>query len=144
LDTESPEVDNYDAQSPIYGEFGTFGGNSDRDSDGNMDDDDEEEDDEHVIDDDVFNAVVSCCRSDFLSLPNNIVVVVIFSFLIPYALSSPFSSSLPPQLRRAMRTESTSCRRIENKAETDFSSYNTALCSQRRRCAQSNCVSNAL
>jgi len=61
-----------------------------------MDDDDYENDDGHVIDGDVFNAVVSCCRSGSLSLPNNVVAVVIFSFFIPYALSSSafsFSSS---------------------------------------------------
>jgi hypothetical protein len=48
-----------DARCLISDDYGTFGGNSDRDSDGNMDDDDAaEDDDEHVIDDDVFNAVV--------------------------------------------------------------------------------------
>ena len=39
LAAETPEVYNSDAQSPIYGCFddiGTFGGNNDRDSDGNM------------------------------------------------------------------------------------------------------------
>jgi hypothetical protein len=65
LAAESPEVYNSDAQSPIYDDYGTFGGNSDRDSDGNMDDDDDEDYGEHLIDDDVFNAVVSCCRSLF-------------------------------------------------------------------------------
>eukprot|EP00613_Pedinella_sp_CCMP2098_P069078 CAMPEP_0171902950 /NCGR_PEP_ID=MMETSP0993-20121228/2302_1 /TAXON_ID=483369 /ORGANISM="non described non described, Strain CCMP2098" /LENGTH=75 /DNA_ID=CAMNT_0012532803 /DNA_START=132 /DNA_END=356 /DNA_ORIENTATION=- len=59
LAAESPKVYNFDAQSPIYDDYGTFGGNSDRDSNGNMDDDDDEDDGEHVIDDDVFNAVVS-------------------------------------------------------------------------------------
>jgi len=94
LAAESSEGYNSDAQSSICDDYGTFGGNSDRDGDGNMDDDDAaEDDDEHVIDDDVFNAVVSCCHSDSLSLPNNVVVVVIFSFFIPYAPSSAFSSS---------------------------------------------------
>ena len=83
LAAESPKVYNFDAQSPIYDDYGTFGGNSDRDSDGNMDDDDDKDDDEHVINDDVFNAVVSCYRSDSLSCLNNAAVVVIFSFLIP-------------------------------------------------------------
>jgi hypothetical protein len=131
LAAESSEEYNSDAQSSICDDYGTFGGNSDRDSDGNMDDDDAaEDDDEHVIDDDVFNAVVSCCHSDSLSLPNNVVVVVVFSYFIPYVPSSAFLSP-PPQLRRTMCTESSSCRRI--KAETDFSSYKTALCSQRCR-----------
>jgi hypothetical protein len=93
LAAESPEVYNSDAQSPIYDDYGTFGGNSDRDSDGNMDDDHDEDYGEHVIDDDVFNAVVSCCHSDSLSLPNNVVVVVIFSFFIPYVPSYAFSFS---------------------------------------------------
>ena len=128
LAAESPEVYNFDAQSPIYDDYGTFGGNIDRDSNGNMDDDDDEDDVEHVIDDDVSNAVVSCCRSDSLSLPNNVVVVVVFSFFIPYVPSSAFLSP-PPQLRRTMCTESTSYRRIGIKAETDFSRYKTALCS---------------
>jgi len=59
LAAESSEGYNSDAQSSICDDYGTFGGNSDRDGDGNMDDDDAaEDDDEHVIDDDVFNAVV--------------------------------------------------------------------------------------
>ena len=39
LAAETPEVYNSDARSPNYGSFddiGTFGGNNDRDSDGNM------------------------------------------------------------------------------------------------------------
>jgi hypothetical protein len=123
LAAESSEEYNSDAQSSICDDYGTFGGNSDRDSDGNMDDDDAaEDDDEHVIDDDVFNAVVSCCHSDSLSLPNNVVVLSSFPSSYLMLLLLLFLSPPPPQLRRKMRTESSSCRRIKDKAETDFSS----------------------